>query len=91
MSVYVGPETNCLPNKKWHWHTVTHLFADTLDELHSFAARIGLMHSWFQRGKRLPHYDLTTNKRALAIQRGAVELDRRAAIRRWRKVEGWKP
>lgn len=33
----------------------------TLDDLHAFAARIGLQRSWFQCGprSRVPHYDLT--------------------------------
>jgi hypothetical protein len=62
-----------------------HLTADTVAELHEFAARIGMRRSWFQSdtpaGKRvLPpvgswHYDLTPAKRAAAVRAGAVETD----------------
>jgi len=34
-----------------------HLTADTLDELHAEAARIGLQRRWFQSGRH-PHYDV---------------------------------
>lgn len=51
-----------------------HLFADTLDELHTFAERIGMKRLWFQPGRR-DHYDLTQSKRALAVLWGAVELN----------------
>ncbi len=34
-----------------------HLMADTLDELHAEAKRIGLKPEWFQGHPRHPHYD----------------------------------
>ena len=41
----------------------THLIADSLDELHAFAAKIGLKRYWFQDAKKLhPHYDITTRR-----------------------------
>jgi hypothetical protein len=47
-----------------------HLIADTLEELHFFAVcELGLRQDWFQ-DKRIPHYDLTKGKRALAIRKG---------------------
>ena len=51
-----------------------HLFADTSEELHEMAARIGLKRSWYQRGEVLEHYDVSLSKRKLAIQCGAVEI-----------------
>lgn len=57
-----------------------------LEELHAFAARLGLRRRWFQN-KRLPHYDLAPSKRRLAVSLGAIELDRNAAVevyRAWR-------
>lgn len=48
-----------------------HLTADTLDELHAFAARLGLRREWFQPRSH-PHYDLTPGKHARALQLGAV-------------------
>lgn len=50
-----------------------HLLADSDEELHVLARRIGLRRSWFQQGSR-PHYDLVPSKRILAVQRGAIEL-----------------
>jgi len=56
-----------------------HLTADTEDELHEFAAKLGLKRSWFQPGPpaSMPHYDITANKRRLAVEElGAVEISR---------------
>jgi hypothetical protein len=49
-----------------------HLTADSLDELHSFARRVGLRRGWFQGGSIVPHYDLTPKRREVAIAEGAV-------------------
>lgn len=49
-----------------------HLMADSEEELHTFAATLGLKRDWFQP-KSMPHYDLTPKMRLLAIQLGAVE------------------
>ncbi len=64
-----------------------HLTADTEDELHEFAAQIGLLRAWYQTCKRrcsrpgepCPHwhYDVTTRRRADAVAAGAVEIDLR--------------
>jgi cephalosporin-C deacetylase-like acetyl esterase len=57
------------PNKGY-W---SHLWADDLEELHSFAQSIELKRSWFQ-DKILKHYDLKGNRiRDKAIKAGAVE------------------
>jgi ribA/ribD-fused uncharacterized protein len=57
-----------------------HLIADTDDELHMFAARIGLRRAWAQQpGTAWSHYDLTPGKRAQAVAAGAVEIDHWAA------------
>ena len=49
-----------------------HLTADTLDELHAFAKRIGLKRGWFQGKSSTPHYDLTPARREKALAGGAV-------------------
>lgn len=48
----------------------SHLEADTLEELHAFARRLGLKREWFQP-RSSPHYDLSPTKRAIALARGA--------------------
>jgi hypothetical protein len=67
------------------WSGGGHMQADTLDELHAFAARIGLRREWFQSKPGRPendHYDLTRAARELAITLGAMTEDRRPGTRR---------
>jgi hypothetical protein len=67
------------------WSGGGHMQADTLDELHAFADRIGLRREWFQSKPGRPendHYDLTGAGRELAIELGAIIEDRRAGTRR---------
>lgn len=86
MSVYV----DCLRDWGWRLGPSCHLIADTLDELHAFAARLGLKRAWFQNKRSGPHYDLTASKRQTAVVLGAVELENRefvAILRRIREVQ----
>lgn len=62
-------------------HGSCHLTADTLEELHAFARRLGLKRSWFQ-ATSTPHYDLTPARREKAIAQGAVFIDAREQARR---------
>lgn len=83
MAVYVDKARNPLGRMK-----MSHMLADSLDELHAMADRIGLKRAWFQRGST-PHYDVCQAKRKLAIAAGAIEIDRRQTvelIRRWRRA-----
>ncbi|SKM81422.1 Uncharacterised protein [Mycobacteroides abscessus subsp. massiliense] len=42
----------------------SHLMADTDEELHAFAARLGLKRSWHQKpGTAISHYDVTDSRR----------------------------
>lgn len=50
-----------------------HLTADTLDELHAFAAKVGMKREWFQDHALCPHYDLTRARRKAAVKLGAIE------------------
>lgn len=60
-----------------------HLCADTLAELHEFAAKCGFKRSWYHSGTSMPHYDLTEPTRAVAVQNGAVEVSSRELVRRF--------
>lgn len=60
---------------------MSHMTADTLDELHMMADKIGLKREWFQNGST-PHYDVTLSKKELAIRHGAVRETWREGIRR---------
>jgi hypothetical protein len=50
-----------------------HMTADTLDELHAMADRIGMRRDWFQDHNH-PHYDVGMGLRAKAVKAGAVEV-----------------
>ncbi len=60
---------------------------DGLDELHAFAARIGLRRAWFQdQPWPRAHYDVTDSKRPQAIAAGAVAITWREAGRQRREA-----
>ena len=58
------------------------MYADSLEELHEFAQKIGLKREWFQDRPRLPHYDLTVTRRRVAVRVGAIEESRRELMAR---------
>jgi hypothetical protein len=68
----------------WSWHGLKwcHLLADDLDELHRFAALLGIKRASFQGPPKssTPHYDLTGFERARAIALGAVACDREQIV-----------
>lgn len=49
-----------------------HLTADTLEELHELAKKIGMKREWFQDHPLAPHYDLNAVRRVKAIKAGAI-------------------
>ena len=54
-----------------------HMLADTVDELNVMADKIGVSRKWFQSSRSgMPHYDICKSKRALAVDHGAIEIDR---------------
>lgn len=64
-------------NGRRHGHQWCHMVADTEEELHAFAARLGLKRSWAHRRRNGKcHYDLVPTKRARAVVLGAQEVDR---------------
>lgn len=62
-----------------------HMIADTLDELHTMADKIGIQRRWFQNNPDHPHYDISLGKRVLAIQHGAIEITSRQLIEKIRE------
>lgn len=55
-----------------------HMWADTLDELHAMADRIGIARRWFQTPPKASwnHYDISLSKKAEAMAAGAILTDR---------------
>lgn len=86
MSAYV----DCLVRYGWKLGPSCHLIADSLDELHAFASRVGMRRAWFQP-KSSPHYDLTESRRQRAVQLGAIELDRAEFVAKIRELRGPTP
>lgn len=58
-----------------------HLMADSIQELHDFAASVGISVRAFHRGARHPHYDVTAGQRRRVLQHGAVAISAREAVR----------
>ena len=82
MAVYVDSE-----EIRWRHRLWCHMAADSLDELHSFARRLGLKRSWFQDQASYPHYDLTVEIRERALRLGALEADRPMIIDRCKALK----
>jgi hypothetical protein len=83
MTVYVDDP---FTHGDWgRWTGGGHLQADTGDELHAFATRLGLKREWFQSRPGRPeldHYDLTRGKREQALRLGAVSESAGESARR---------
>lgn len=84
MSVYVDDSRHPLGRM-----VMCHMLADNTDELHTFAARIGVARRWAQRsGTTDEHYDICLSKRARAIALGAIEITAREAAQMRRARSG---
>ena len=79
MAVYVDDAVHLWRGQRW-----AHLMADTLDELHAMAERLGIPRRAFQNKTSGAHYDVTVALRLAAIAQGAVAISRhhdRALVR----------
>ncbi|MEP6633535.1 MAG: DUF4031 domain-containing protein, partial [Luteimonas sp.] len=69
--VYVDDAVTVWRGERW-----AHLMADKLDELHAFAAALGMPRRAFQDKTSGAHYDVTTALRERALALGAVAISR---------------
>lgn len=74
MSVYVDKAQNPYGRMK-----MCHMMADTIEELHQMADKIGVDRKHFQPTST-PHYDICQTKRMLAVNNGAIVIDRRKTV-----------
>ena len=74
----------------WDWQGLKwcHLLADDVDELHRFAAQLGVHRNSYQEPPRTsaPHYDLTSFERTRAITLGAKACTRAEIVAVFRAV-----
>lgn len=77
MSVYVDESRWLFRGQRY-----CHMAADTLDELHAMADRLGLRRQWFQDKPGHPHYDLSPAMRQRAVALGAIEVTARQLVAR---------
>lgn len=71
MAVYVDDAVTLWRGRRW-----AHLMADSLEELHAFAARLGLPRHAFQDKTSGAHYDVSAEMREQAVALGAVAISR---------------
>jgi hypothetical protein len=81
MTAYVDDAVTLWRGQRW-----AHLMADTLDELHAMAARLGIPPRAFQDKPSGAHYDVTPELREQALQLGAVAISRHADREQMRAV-----
>jgi hypothetical protein len=80
MAVYVDNNDMLWKGKMW-----CHLTADSLDELHAFAAKLGLKREWYQYPKSAyPHYDTVFREKAIRL--GAIPVSSKVIVGKARKL-----
>ena len=82
-----------MAQEKYGMLIMSHMLADTDEELHAMAKAIGVKRVWFQAHASTPHYDVSQNKRNMAIALGARVIGRNelvALVRRKREERNAK-
>lgn len=75
MTVYVD-----YSRLSWRGRSWCHLVADSVAELHAFAAQLGLRQEWFQYRTMYPHYDVTVSVQRRALALGAQVGDKKTIV-----------
>ena len=83
MAVYVDAAVWRWAGRRW-----CHLMADDTDELHRFAASLGVHRLVYQGPPKTtaPHYDITAFEREKAVRLGAIECSREEIVAVFRRV-----
>jgi hypothetical protein len=82
VAIYVDPVRVHDPTRACGAPTC-HLATDgDLDELHAFAASIGVPRMAFHATAKFPHYDMREAQRNRAVAAGAIEVSSKDLVRR---------
>lgn len=85
MSVYVD-DMYKYPMGQFGRMKMSHMMADTTEELLEMADRIGVHRRWVQYpGTWKEHFDIALSKRTLAVINGAIEITMREAAEMYRR------
>lgn len=60
-----------------------HMIADTEKELYDMVDKIGVNRKW----KHNDHYDICLSKKKLAIKNGAIELNMKDFVKKWKQIK----
>ncbi len=82
MAIYV--DFVCIEFRGYQW---CHMLADSLQELHDFAAFIEVDQRLFHRTASYPHYDVTLQMREIALENGAIAATRKQIIDSAKKLK----
>ena len=80
--IYVGTK-----EYKYGRMIMSHMAADTLEELHQMAESIGVAKRHFQNKKGKPHYDICKQNKQKAIVLGAIEISDKKIIELYRMLD----
>lgn len=82
MSVYVD-DMYKYPIGEFRSMKMSHMVADSTEELLAMADRIGVARRWLQNaGTDREHFDVCLSKRTAAVRAGAIEVSMRQLCRR---------
>lgn len=85
MTVYVD-DMYLYPMGQFRGMKMSHMIADSTDELLAMADKIGLSRRFIQKaGTSMEHFDVSLAKRTEAIRAGAVEITMRELARKCRE------
>lgn len=82
MTVYVD-DMDVPFQHKGRIYKLSHMIADTEEELHSMADIIGLNRKYYQED----HYDISLTKKSLAIKNGAILLTYKQLALKFREIQ----
>lgn len=80
MAVYIDKA-----NIKYKRMIMCHMIADSYEELHDMAKKIGMKSSWFQNNASFPHYDVCLMRKKKALEYGAIEVSRKELVIKMRE------